>query len=448
MKIDRPLWGQGVLLTPQLFQQQVRLDAWANDQLARLAHANPWGVLAVEFDEATLKLGVLKASRLSARLADGTLLCSDRGDPLPPALELARLAQGAAEIVLALPWEHANGSNCVAQDEVEAKPTRYRQGYKQVQDHFGDEAVPVPVMAPQLTLRAAVDDNADFLTCPVARVIHDVHGGWVLDATFIPPLLSLAAHPGLCRQLGDLLSQLNAKRQRLMGLRRESHERMADFAVADVSLFWLLNALNTHQPLLADLVAQPRRHPEVAYRDLARLAGALLTFSLDHGTDAIPAYDHAQPLKVFPPLLQLLGSLLEASLPSRVIALALEKDGAHQWLARLHDTRLREPGGADFYLSVRSALPAAQVHSQFPRLCKVGVPDEVAQWVNAALEGIPLRPAVQIPSALPLRMENQYFTLDLSHPKGGAMLTEGLCAFYVPSVLASAELELFAVLRS
>ncbi|MNG10895.1 hypothetical protein D3C84_943930 [compost metagenome] len=79
-----------------------------------------------------------------------------------------------------------------------------------------------------------------------------------------------------------------------MGLRRESNQRMADFAVADVSLFWLLNALNTYQPILADLKAHPARHPESVYRELAKLAGGLLTFSLEHDIEQIPAYRHEQ----------------------------------------------------------------------------------------------------------------------------------------------------------
>ena len=59
-------------------------------------------------------------------------------------------------------------------------------------------------------------------------------------------------------------------------MRRESNERMADFAVADVSLFWLLNALNSVEPVLTELHQAPSRHPELLYRDLARLAGSLL----------------------------------------------------------------------------------------------------------------------------------------------------------------------------
>ena len=73
------------------------------------------------------------------------------------------------------------------------------------------------------------------------------------ERSFIPPLLSLSASPLLLSELSDLLHRLAARRKRLMAMRRESNERMADFAVADVSLFWLLNALNSVEPVLTEL---------------------------------------------------------------------------------------------------------------------------------------------------------------------------------------------------
>lgn len=264
----------------------------------------------------------------------------------------------------------------------------------------------------------------------------------------MPPLLSFAAHPGLLRQLDNLLTQLAAKRLRLMGMRRESNQRMADFAVADVSLFWLLNALNTYQPVLADLRDFPARHPEQVYGELIKLAGSLLTFSLEHDIDKVPAYRHGELEAVFAPLMNTISLLLEASLPSRVVALELEVHGANRWQVKLNDPRLRERDGADFYLSVRSRLPAAQLQEQFPQLCKVGTPDDVDYLINAALDGVPLLALAHVPAAIPLRLENQYFALNFAHPKGQAVLAEGVCAFYVPSTLVEVKLELFAVLRT
>ena len=451
MYIDRPLWAAGTLLSPQQFQQQARWEAWTNECLAHLSLVHPWGVLAVAFDTDALRLGKLKASRLNVRMPDGTLIDTDRVDQLPPALELFRLLPDgtqSAELLLALPLEQANGNNCLLDGGRADRPTRYRQDWRQVQDLYGDESQSIGVLEHQLSLRLSSDDNGDYLTCPIQRLARDGQGAWTLDASYVPPLLSFAAHPGLLTQLDNLLTQLSAKRQRLMGMRRESNQRMADFAVADVSLFWLLNALNTYQPVLADLKLHPGRHPEQVYLELAKLAGSLLTFSLEHDVERIPAYRHEQLEVVFPPLMSTISTLLEASLPSRVVALVLEASGANRWKVSLDDPRLRDPDGVDFYLSVRSRLSVAQLQSQFPRLCKVGTPDDVDHLVNAALDGIPLRPLNHVPAAIPLRLENQYFALDLGHPKGRGMLEGGVCAFYVPATLLDAQLELFAVLRT
>ncbi|MFK8330592.1 type VI secretion system baseplate subunit TssK [Pseudomonas sp. BJa5] len=451
MKIDRPLWVAGAMLSPQQFQQQARWEAWTNECVARLSLVHPWGVQAASFDLEALRLGKLKATRLCLRMPDGTLIDTDHADPLPPALEISRLSTDDnlhLTVVLSLPMEQANGNNCLFEGSRNDRPMRYRQAWRDVQDVFADEVESMGVLEHSLTLRLESDDNADYLTCPVVRLVRDSQGGWCLDPDHVPPLLSVAAHPGLQAQLHNLQTQLSAKRQRLMGMRRESNQRMADFAVADVSLFWLLNALNTYEPVLADFLAHPARHPEQLYLELTKLAGSLLTFSLEHDIEQLPAYRHEQLESVFAPLIRLLSTLLEASLPSRVIALALEEQGANRWKVSLNDARLREHEGVDFYLSVRCRLPAVQVQSQFPRLCKVGTPDEVDQLVNAALDGVPLQPLSHVPAAIPLRLENQYFALDLAHAKGRAMLAEGVCAFYVPATLAEVKLELFAVLRT
>ncbi|MGP4880819.1 type VI secretion system baseplate subunit TssK, partial [Klebsiella pneumoniae] len=106
-------------------------------------------------------------------------------------------------------------------------------------------------------------------------------------------------------------------------------------AVADVSLFWLLNALNSAEPVLGYFLRYRQSPPERLYPELARLAGSLLTFSLTHQANAVPIYQHDQLNAVFPPLFDLLSDLLEASLPSRVVAIALEHDARlHFWQAR------------------------------------------------------------------------------------------------------------------
>lgn len=450
MKIDRPLWTRGVLVSPQQFQQQAKFEAWTNECIAQMGLLHPWGVLQATFEQDALAQGRLKAERLQVRFQDGELIDTDCADLLPPTLLLAALVPPeatAVTVMLAMPQLYANGGNCLQPDERAERPVRYRQAWRNVQNHYGDDKKQVAVMAHELTLRLESQENGDYQLCPVTRLVRDAQGNWMQDPHFIPPLLSLRANPWCEKQLELLMVQLRARLQRLMGMRRESNARMADFAVADVSLFWLLNALNGAEPVLGNFQRYPQVHPERLYQELARLAGNLLTFSLEHDVSAIPAYQHDRLTAVFPPLFSLLNTLLEVSLPSRVVAIELvHQPRINQWRGALHDPRLREE--ADFYLSVRSTLPAAQLHTQFPQLCKVGSPDDVGDVVNIALSGVPLHPLSHVPAAIPLRLENQYFSLDLNTPAAKQMLDAGACVFYVPGTLGDIQLELFAVLRA
>ena len=445
MKTERPLWARGQMVSPQHFQQQAATAAWSVESVARMGALNPWGVQQVVFDSALLKQGRLKAAHLCVRFADGTLIDTGNADALPPVMILPQTSE--LTVVLALPLEHENGGNCLQPDEKAERPVRWRLAWRQVRNHFGDDSRQIAVMQPELKLRDVQDDNGNYQTVAVARLYRDSQGNWSQDPAFIPPLLSVQASSWLGEQLEQVSEKLGARLKRLMAMRRESNERMADFAVADVSLFWLLNALNSAEPVLGHFQRHPQVHPERLYQELAGLAGSLLTFSLEHTTTDIPAYRHERLTETFPPLFDLLDVLLEASLPSRVVAIDLEHDERRKrWHARLHDPRLRE--GADFYLSIRSSLPAAQLLEQVRTQCKTGSPGEVDQIVNNSEKGVPLKAMSHVPAAVPLRLENQYFTLDMTHPAALTMLAEGHCVFYVPGGMGEPTLELFAVLRS
>jgi len=445
MKIYRPLWQDGAALAPQQFQQQARWSAHVADRVARMGISHPWGVGAAEFDDAALALSRLNATRLVVRFQDGTLVDTDLADNLPPVCDLSVAAgREAVDVVAALPLLSASGGNLDNGQDSE-RPRRWKAERVVVQDLAGHESGELAILRNALTLRLSSQDNTAWLTCPVARLVRNAQGQWSRDLAFIPPMLSVSASPSLIAGLSGLLVRLQARRRRLMAMRRESNARMADFAVADVSLFWLLNALNSAEPVLTELLQTPDRHPELLYRELARLAGSLLTFSLEHDTGDIPAYQHDAPEQVFPPLLTLLDKLLEASLPSRVVRIDLE----HQdqiWKGGLHDARLRE--GADFYLSVRSSMPNHALQTKFPQLCKAGSFDDVSEVVNVALSGMVITPLAHVPAAIPLRLENQYFSLDLSTEAARSMLEAGSCTFYTPRSLGDVDLELFAVLRT
>lgn len=287
MKTEQPLWGRGVLISPQHFQQQAAYAAWTMECIAQMGLSHPWGIIASSFETEMLRLGRLQARHLHLRFQDGTLIDTNNADALPPALPLDDAAHNAI-VVLALPLMRANGGNCLKPDQVAERPVRYRQRWRDIRNLFGDDNQQIAIMQAELTLRFAHQDNSDYLTCPVARLQQDSQGNWTLDDAFLPPLLTISSSRWLVAHLDQLMTQLRARLSRLMAMRRESNERMADFAVADVSLFWLLNALNSAEPVLGLFQRCPQSAPERLYSELARLAGSLLTFSLEHQTSAIP----------------------------------------------------------------------------------------------------------------------------------------------------------------
>lgn len=449
MKIYRPLWNEGALLSPQQFQQQAEWEAFRSAGIVALVSSFPWGIEKVELNESLLSSGLIQISQLRLWLEDGTLIDTQRSDlpPEPRELTPSDLAgRDSITVVIALPLMQPGIINVQQESVSSERPLRYREEWVTVPDVFGSEEESMAVARFNFSVRFAHENNESWKTCPVARLIRDGQNGWRQDPTFIPPLALFSASPVLRERLVLLNRQLRSRRQRLMTMRRESNERLADFAVADVSLFWLLNALNSHARVLTEYERFPARHPEQVWAELARLAGSMLTFSLDHDLDAIPGYDHTEPAKSFPPLFELITGLLEASLPSRVIALEMSRPDEQTWKANLHDIRLREE--ADLYLSVRSDIPAWQIAERFPALCLAGSPDDVNEIYGAALKGIPLIPVSRVPAALPVRMENQYFALDMESAAAREMQEQGVCMFYVPELLGTLELELFAVLRS
>ncbi|CAG4892702.1 type VI secretion system baseplate subunit TssK [Paraburkholderia saeva] len=448
MKITKPLWARGIFMTPQHFQQQALWEQYANDQIARMSSPDAWGVIDVALDTQALAIDRLLLSRLTARLRDGTFIDSETSDWLPAARSLADVPANveAVTVLAGVALVDAQGGNCVEPGEKPARPRRSTREFLHVVDINGEGKEEISVERQMVALLFDFEQAGDYVTSPVARLVRTPQGRFALDESFVPPCLFLSASTRLTQRMRRLSEILTAKSASLAVRRKERSDQIADYAVSDVSLFWLLHSVNSTWPELARLAQAPGQHPERLYAVLARLAGSLLTFSTTETLQAIPAYDHGAPEPVFAELESLIRALLDAVIPSRVVPIALERLRTSMWLGRIKEERLTED--VDYYLSVRAAMPAHALLEQLPALCKMGAPDEVEHVVNSAMPGITLRPVSRLPAAIPVRIENQYFAVDSSDPAFERMIAARACQIYVPGSIPEAELELYAVLPS
>ncbi|CAE6821499.1 hypothetical protein R69746_06071 [Paraburkholderia aspalathi] len=433
-------------MTPQHFQQQALWDRFADERVARIASPEPWGVEQVAFDTQALSINRLQLSSLAVRLPDGTFVDTETADRLPAVRDLTDVPANIDAVValVGLALVDPQGGNCIETDQKPARPRRFVREYLHVADINGEGKEEISVERHALALLFDFETVGDYVTCPIGRFVRNAQGRFEIDPTFVPPCLFLSASERLTERMNRLSEILGAKSASLAVRRRERSDQIADYAVADVSLFWLLHSVNSSWPDLARLCQAPHQHPERLYGVLARLAGSLLTFSTTETLQAIPPYDHHAPEPVFAELESLIRTLLDTVIPSRVVPIALERVRGTIWVGKINDERLVD--GADYYLSVQSGLPAHALLEQLPRLCKAGAPDEVEQIVNSALPGIPLRTMSRLPAAIPIRVENQYFALDSAHPAFKRMVTTRACQFYVPASIPDVSLELYAVL--
>src|SRR5471030_230817 len=130
MKIYRPLWNEGALLSPQQFQQQSEWESFRSAGVSALTSPFPWGVEKVAFDDGLLASGLIQLSQLRLWLEDGSLIDTQSSDlpPVPRELHPAQLAGlEAVTVVIALPLMQSGMTN-VQQDTVMSdRPLRYRE---------------------------------------------------------------------------------------------------------------------------------------------------------------------------------------------------------------------------------------------------------------------------------------------------------------------------------
>jgi type VI secretion system protein ImpJ len=449
MRIDKPLWHEGLILSQQHFQQQEKWTDFVHRQFASAAIAEPWGTLSVGIDEEALVNRRLKLTSLKLRFPDGTLIDTSISDALPPARDLSQglpVDLHAVVVLAALPLVNATGSNCRFDETTLARPRRSYREFVKVTDLNGTGEAEIAAERHAVRLLFDFESHADDTVCAVARLTRGASGQFQVDHRYVPPCLTLAGHPLHVERVSRLADILQAKSAALGARKNERIEDVAEYGVADVSLFWLLHCIHTYWPQLRFFVTHPGQPPERLYSALSQLASVLMTFSTGSQLTDIPPYDHARADETFAKLETLIRDLLDGIIPSRVISIGLTRKSPTTWTGQFLEERL--VAGADYYLSVNAAVAPFELVEQLPRLCKIGAPDDVEHIVNSALAGIPLKAVQRVPAAIPVRLDNHYFALDANDPAHARMLAARACQIYLPTTVPEASLELYAVLRS
>jgi type VI secretion system protein ImpJ len=315
-------WHEGMLLTPQHFQQMAARGELLTQFLTTQGSPFRWGVIDLKIDEAALNGGMLGILNVEAIMPDGLLAQggSEHGEKLEINLQALQTTDNTPlRVYLSVPRDSAlyNRSDY----------SRYQQVMRQaerIQDNVsGGEVTTIPRITPRLSLESDLSKLGGKTVLPLIEFT--AHGTIFRQSNYIAPLLRvMAGSPlaNLCAELSgmirniatDLASKLGpgGKSSGLAGLHQ---------------LQWLVSGL----PVFEALLDSEQIHPYTLYLALCSMAGSVAFLSHARVPPKLPPYNHDDLRVSFQAVIASIQRALSEGLTEswvhREFSLVLDRDG-------------------------------------------------------------------------------------------------------------------------
>jgi type VI secretion system protein ImpJ len=311
-------------------------------------------------------------------------------------------------------------------------------------DNNGRDEQLIPVARKNIRFLLETEKGEELLRLPVARVIRDGSGHLACDPSFIPPCLQISASDRLMRMARRLIEILEEKSVSLSAMR--SGGIRAGFSSQEVASFWFVHTVNSNLSVLRHLCLSERGHPEQLYLEMARLAGALCTFSMDSNPQDIPLYQHQDLAHCFQALDVHIRAHLELVLPSNCISIPLKQSDRYFYEGEVKDQRCL--GRSQWILAIRSEIGELDLIIRTQKLVKLCSGPLLREVVKTALPGLALSHLAIPPSAVAPKVEFQYFGVSKSGKQWEDIVRSRQVGVYIPGDIPSPEVELLVIIES
>lgn len=408
------VWSEGLLLTPQHFQQWDRANHHLVAERLRAAQAFEWGLTQLEVDREALKNG--RIAILSARgvLPDGTAVAAPDDDPLPAAREIGGHFEARQESMimhLGVPAFRPGRAMIAQGSSSDGVAPRYVTDTLDLPDaNTGLDERPVVTARRNLRILFPHEALGDHDAVPFAEVVRAGENAFALRDTYVPPCLALGASEFLMKQVRAEYEVLIQKSSHLSDKRRQ-RGGFADFADTDAASFWMLGTVNAAIPLLGHYLQNPRVHPEEVYRTLASVVGQLCTVSAEIHPKDFPAYDHLALGRTFTQIHDWLGKVIQPDTTDKSMRIDLAREDSSLYVGKAIDPRALE-AGATMFLGVKADAEEQRLINEVPYKVKIASRDKIDYLIANALRGVVVSYTRTTPSALPIKANYLYYQLD------------------------------------
>jgi type VI secretion system protein ImpJ len=286
-------WYEGMLLSPQHFQQQeLRWHQLTSIHLNHLS-AHHWGAIDLEFDPVTLPTGLLRVLNLKAIMPDG-LIVTHLATPESFQLELdlnlfkQQIMDIGATVYLVVP-EYIDGLSPLRNEMPRFGSI---EGETVTDDNTSDNVVQIPRLIPKISLMISDVPPARYTSFPVAKVGY-VDESFILKA-YVPPCFRVPQVSILGEKCGMLVRRL---REKAAYLSEKWQAQLGTPLIGETTsqMRPLVQSLPIIEPLLLSDVA----HPFQLYQAVLQVAGYVSALRLGQIPPIFPSYNHNDLLGTF-----------------------------------------------------------------------------------------------------------------------------------------------------
>ena len=336
---DAIQWHEGLLLTPQHFQQlSARHEALVQYGTSLIAPFC-WGVRRFKHHAISLPAGKFRVLELEAVMPDGLVVAhgfaSGRDDVLE--VDITKHAdqmshQGVLVHVAVAARQNGNThSESVRYDSFKGDPV--------ADEVSAGKSQPIHRLKPRLTLHVGDKVPNNCTGFPIARVMQR-DASFILDDTFVPPVLAVPiksidgdTSAIAAQRLGEMCSTVAQRvRKRAMYLADEARspiaaDRYGNGAGIKTLMFSLVSALPQYEAVLQSRFA----HPYLVYVALCGMAGQISVLGTDMVPPSFDPYNHNDLYSTFQPVVDFIDRVMDQGVPVSYKAIPFKyNEGAYE----------------------------------------------------------------------------------------------------------------------
>jgi type VI secretion system protein ImpJ len=102
---------------------------------------------------------------------------------------------------------------------------------------------------------------------------------------------------------------------------------------------------------------------------------------------------------------------------------------------------------SQFFLAVSAKMGIDDLIRKVPQLIKISAQDDLQRLTQNALPGLTLRHTPVPPAAIPMKLDNQYFSLNQGGPLWDAIMLSRQIAIHAPGEIVDPKMEILIVLE-